>query len=257
MKRLLLAGYVILSHLVVADEINFVNEIFRISRSHDLMDVELLRKREHLCEIASDYVDEIISFTESDVDDSFLSTLTYIVSGSTMEPREKEVFYEKILESKNPKNYESTFVSIIRNNKKIRTDHLIMLLESESDYVVANTLNVLKERGTKGIHAIEDFVLRAKQEGQVSDVLSKAVNILEEKEKKAAILENRNERHQSKRLKNRGEGGTLGANFSNNKNPKLDSEPRSLTWLYWFLGVVILGGVSVLVWNARKGSSAS
>lgn len=28
-------------------------------------------------------------------------------------------------------------------------------------------------------------------------------------------------------------------------------------WLYWMLGVLILGGVAVLVWNSRKGSSAS
>lgn len=33
--------------------------------------------------------------------------------------------------------------------------------------------------------------------------------------------------------------------------------PRSLSWLYWMLGALILGGVGVLVWNSRKGSSAS
>ena len=32
--------------------------------------------------------------------------------------------------------------------------------------------------------------------------------------------------------------------------------PRSFAWLYWVLGVLILGGVGVLVWNSRKGSSA-
>lgn len=31
----------------------------------------------------------------------------------------------------------------------------------------------------------------------------------------------------------------------------------SLSWLYWFLGALILGGVGVLVWNSRKGSSTS
>ena len=33
--------------------------------------------------------------------------------------------------------------------------------------------------------------------------------------------------------------------------------PRSLSWLYWILGSLILGGVSVIVWNGRKSSSAS
>lgn len=32
--------------------------------------------------------------------------------------------------------------------------------------------------------------------------------------------------------------------------------PRSLSWLYWMLGALILGGVGVLAWNSRKGSSA-
>ena len=31
---------------------------------------------------------------------------------------------------------------------------------------------------------------------------------------------------------------------------------QALSWLYWVLGVLILGGVGVLVWNSRKGSSA-
>lgn len=33
--------------------------------------------------------------------------------------------------------------------------------------------------------------------------------------------------------------------------------PRSLSWLYWMLGVLILGGLGVLVWNSRKGSPTS
>ena len=34
-----------------------------------------------------------------------------------------------------------------------------------------------------------------------------------------------------------------------------EEKPRSLAWLYWMLGALILGGVGVLVWNSRKGSS--
>lgn len=36
-----------------------------------------------------------------------------------------------------------------------------------------------------------------------------------------------------------------------------EEKTRSLPWLYWILGSFILGGVGVLVWNSRKGSSAS
>lgn len=36
-----------------------------------------------------------------------------------------------------------------------------------------------------------------------------------------------------------------------------NKKPRSLVWLYWMLGALILGGVGVIVWNSRKGSSAS
>lgn len=40
------------------------------------------------------------------------------------------------------------------------------------------------------------------------------------------------------------------------QKPSIEN-PRSLAWLYWMLGALILGGVGVLVWNSRKGSSAS
>lgn len=40
--------------------------------------------------------------------------------------------------------------------------------------------------------------------------------------------------------------------------PALDGKRNSPKhWLYWFLGALILGGLGVLVWNSRKGSSAS
>ena len=37
----------------------------------------------------------------------------------------------------------------------------------------------------------------------------------------------------------------------------LSENPRSFAWLYWMLGALILSGIGVLVWNGRKGSSAS
>lgn len=41
-----------------------------------------------------------------------------------------------------------------------------------------------------------------------------------------------------------------------NKSESPAEKPRSLVWIYWMLGVLILGGVGVLVWNSRRGSSA-
>lgn len=46
-------------------------------------------------------------------------------------------------------------------------------------------------------------------------------------------------------------------NLPENTNERLEIGPRALSWLYWILGSLILGGVGILVWNSGKGSSAS
>lgn len=45
--------------------------------------------------------------------------------------------------------------------------------------------------------------------------------------------------------------------FEESEKEIREENPRSLSWLYWMLGALIFGGVGVLVWNSRKGSSAS
>ena len=45
-------------------------------------------------------------------------------------------------------------------------------------------------------------------------------------------------------------------NFTENTNERLETKSQPLSWLYWFFGAFILGGVGVLAWNSRKGSSA-
>ncbi len=40
------------------------------------------------------------------------------------------------------------------------------------------------------------------------------------------------------------------------QKPSIEN-PSSFAWIYWVLGVLIMGGVGVLVWSSRKGSSAS
>lgn len=49
---------------------------------------------------------------------------------------------------------------------------------------------------------------------------------------------------------------TQGVKVPTNESKSSTEKPHSLSWLYWMLGTLILGGVGVLVWNSRKGVSA-
>lgn len=178
-----------------------------------------------------------------------------------------------VLAEKKATEFSSTFRDILSDPNNLSNQEVVEMLsmdgKSFSDlgrkewsfcHLISSVSQFLIENDLKGETASELklFLDEIDQEGLSSDVL----NIVSNANSRASILVERQAIHKSsqenprkERVEDLSSKPTESKAFPNSGN-RLENKPHSLTWLCWVLGALILGGVGVLVWNNRKGSSA-